>query len=179
MTGAADVPAPHGRRALGVDLGERRIGVAVGDPSLGTASPLTTLGRARTPREDARVLSRLAAEQQAGELVVGLPLNTDGSEGPQAEVTRAWAAAVAAESGLPLRFHDERLTSERAERRIGGAARGRSGGPPTAAQREAHRARIDREAAALILQDYFDGRSAAAAQETTTTSRTGPNEDSR
>jgi RNase H-fold protein (predicted Holliday junction resolvase) len=80
----------------------------------------------------------------------------DGSEGTQAALTREWAEAVAAVTGLPLRLRDERLTSQRAERRIGGLARGRSGGPPGPAQREAFRARIDREAAALILQDDFD-----------------------
>lgn len=148
-------------RLLAVDLGERRIGIAVGDAGTRTAVPLTTLSRAPTPAHDARVLARLAAEQRAGCLIVGLPFNDDGSEGPQAAATRDWAAVVAAESGLPLRFHDERLTSQRAERRIGGPARGRSGGPPGHAQREAHRARIDREAAALILQDYFDSMAAA------------------
>jgi putative transcription antitermination factor YqgF len=85
-----------------------------------------------------------------------MPLNADGSEGPQAARTREWAVAVAAATGLPLRFRDERFTSMRAEQRIGGPARGRSGGPPSAAQRDAHRARIDREAAALILQDDLD-----------------------
>ena len=63
---------------------------------------------------------------------------------------------MASATGLPLRLRYERLTSQRAERRIGGMARGRSGGPPSPAQREAFRARIDREAAALILQDDFD-----------------------
>jgi RNase H-fold protein (predicted Holliday junction resolvase) len=80
----------------------------------------------------------------------------DGGEGPQATRTRQWAEAVASATGLSLWFRDERLTSERAERRIGGAGRGRSGGPPSAAQREAYRARVDREAAALILQDELD-----------------------
>jgi putative pre-16S rRNA nuclease len=141
---------------LGIDLGERRIGIAVGNSRLRSATPLTTLGRNKSPHDDARVLARLAGEQNAGALVVGLPLNTDGSEGPQALRTREWAAAVAEVTGLPLRFRDERLTSVRAEERIGSRARGRSGGPPTAAQREALRARIDREAAALILQDDFD-----------------------
>jgi putative Holliday junction resolvase len=148
-------------RVLGADLGERRIGIAVGEPRTGVVTPLRTLSRARDPREDARVLARLAAELRAGELVVGLPLNADGSEGPQALGTREWAAVVAVESGLRLRFRDERLTSQRAERRIGGPARGRSGGPPSAARRDAHRARIDREAAALILQDEFDARAGA------------------
>ncbi len=80
----------------------------------------------------------------------------NGGEGLQATRTREWAVAVADATGLALRFRDERLSSERAEHRIGRAARGRSGGPPTAAQRDAHRARIDREAAAVILQDELD-----------------------
>jgi putative Holliday junction resolvase len=170
-------------RVLGVDLGERRIGIAVGDARTGAVTPLRTLARARDPQEDARVLARLATEQRAGDLVVGLPLNADGSEGPQALGTREWAAAVAGESGLRLRFRDERLTSQRAERRIGGPARGRSGGPPSAARREAHRARIDREAAALILQDEFDARAeaptGAEAGGAATTPRQEPGEQDR
>jgi len=80
----------------------------------------------------------------------------DGGEGLQATRTREWAEAVGEATGLTLRFRDERLTSERAERRIGPPGRGRSGGPPSAAQRDAYRARVDREAAALILQDEMD-----------------------
>ena len=144
------------RRVLGIDLGARRVGVALGDLDSRTAAPFTTLGRGRNVAEDAAAISRLAREQGAGALVVGLPLDMDGGEGAQAALTREWAEAVAAATGLPLRLRDERLTSERAERRIGGPGRGRSGGPPSGAQREAHRARIDREAAALILQDDLD-----------------------
>jgi putative Holliday junction resolvase len=150
-------PATDGpRRIVGIDLGERRIGIAIGELATRTASPFATLGRAKTVAEDAAALSNLAAEQRADALVVGLPLNMDGSEGPQAVRTREWAEAVSAACGLPLSYRDERLTSERAERRIGPAGRGRSGGPPSAAQRESYRARVDREAAALILQDDFD-----------------------
>jgi putative Holliday junction resolvase len=105
---------------------------------------------------DSRAVARLAAEHEVEALIVGLPLNMDGSEGHQAARTREWAALVAEFTGLPLRLRDERLTSERAERRIGQQARGKSGGPPSAARRDARRARIDREAAALILQDELD-----------------------
>ncbi|HEX7491777.1 MAG TPA: Holliday junction resolvase RuvX [Candidatus Limnocylindrales bacterium] len=156
MTGNSEVDRSPSRRVVGVDLGERRIGIAIGDLDAGTAIPFRTLGRSRHVADDAVVLARLAAEQGAGELVVGLPLDMDGSEGPQAMKTREWAEAVAVASGLPLRFRDERLTSVRAERRIGSAGRGRSGGPPSHAQLEAYRARVDREAAALILQDDMD-----------------------
>ena len=151
-----DPAARRPRRVVGIDLGERRIGVALGDVETRTTSPFATLRRSKSAAEDAAILSRLAAEQGAEALVVGLPLNMDGSEGLQATRTRAWAEAVAAACGLPLRYRDERLTSERAERRVGTAGRGRSGGPPSAAQRDAHRARIDREDAALILQDDLD-----------------------
>ena len=145
---------PH--RIVGIDLGERRIGIAIGDVETRTASPYATLSRSKTVAQDAVAVSNLAAEQGAEALVVGLPLNMDGTEGPQAARTREWAEAVSAASGLPLSYRDERLTSERAERRIGPAGRGRSGGPPSPAQREAYRARVDREAAALILQDDLD-----------------------
>jgi putative holliday junction resolvase len=149
---------------LGIDLGGRRVGVAVGDLEARIATPFGTLSRGRNVAEDAATIARLAAEQDAGALVVGLPLDMDGGEGPQAILTREWAEAVSAATGLPLRLRDERLTSERAERRIGTAGRGRSGGPPSAAQREAHRARIDREAAALILQDDLDAMTSEDAE---------------
>jgi putative Holliday junction resolvase len=153
-------------RVLGIDLGERRIGVALGDLELGTATPLVTLSRAKTIQGDVRTLARLAAEQRAQALVVGLPLDKDGTEGAQAKLTREWAVAVASATGMPLRFRDERLSSVRAEERIGSPARGRSGGPPSASQRNAHRARIDREAAALILQDDLDATRADEADRT-------------
>jgi putative Holliday junction resolvase len=144
------------RRILGIDLGDRRIGVALGDMETRTATPLTTLRRAKTVAADARTLARLAAEQRVEALIVGLPLEMSGSEGPQAARTREWAGLVAETTGLPVRFRDERLSSVRAEGRLGKPARGRSGGPPTAAQREAQRRRVDREAATLILQDELD-----------------------
>jgi putative pre-16S rRNA nuclease len=146
-------------RILGVDLGERRIGIAVADGDGGRALPLTTLRRAETPDADAAAIARLAGEQAAGEIVVGLPLNADGSSGGQARITREWVAAVAPHlAGLSITLRDERLTSHLAEERLGPMKRGRSGGPPSRAQRDAHRARVDREAAAIILQDELDAR---------------------
>lgn len=163
MSGRVEGTGPG--RVLGLDVGERRIGVALGDLAARTAAPLATLARARTIAEDARVIARLAAEHRAGALVVGLPLDMSGTEGQQALRTREWAEAVAAATGLPVRYRDERLSSERAERRIGPAARGRAGGPPTAAQRDSRRARIDREAAAVILQDEMDDMTARGEDE--------------
>jgi putative Holliday junction resolvase len=144
-------------RILGVDLGERRIGLAIADPD-GRARPLVTLRRGRDVIADVAALRAVIDENRVRELVVGLPLDLDGGEGPQARLTRAWAADVAGALDLPVVLRDERLTSHLAESRIGPMPRGRSGGPPTATQRERHRARIDREAAAIILQDELDAR---------------------
>ena len=94
---------------------------------------------------------------------MGLPLEASGTEGPQSALTRAWAADFEQEIGLPVAFRDERLTSHLAEQRLGPMKRGRSGGPPTSTQRRAYRERVDREAAAIILQDELDAREAAAA----------------
>jgi putative holliday junction resolvase len=141
---------------LGLDVGERRIGVALA-PAGGGARPLLTLARS-TPERDAAALRTLAAEHAVAELVVGLPLDASGGIGPQAAVTREWAAAVAPLVGLPIAWRDERHTSQGAEARIGGAPRGRSGGAPSPAARRAHRARVDREAAAAILQAELDDR---------------------
>ncbi len=148
-------------RILGLDLGERRIGVAVADPD-GAANPLTTLPRGRDVAADAAAILRLAFEQDAAELVVGLPLEASGVEGSQARVTRAWVEAVSTLVPLPVTLRDERYSSHLAEGRLGPMKRGRSGGPPSKAQRDAHRARVDREAAAIILQDELDARSRAS-----------------
>jgi putative Holliday junction resolvase len=150
-------------RLLAIDLGERRIGLAIADTETGSVRPLTTIRRADAAR-DAATLARLAREQGTAELVVGLPLNADGSEGDQARRTRDWAASVAAVIGLPLVWRDERLTSERAETLAGRPSRGRAGGPPSAAARAAYRARIDRLAAAGIAQAELDARAAAGAR---------------
>jgi putative Holliday junction resolvase len=149
-------------RILGLDLGARRIGLAIAEASGGGARPLSTLPRGRTLAADVAALRELAVRNEVAELVVGLPIDMSGAEGRQAAATRAWAEAVAAGVGLPLTMRDERLSSDVAERRVGPAKRGRSGGPPSRVQRDAHRARIDREAAAVILQDELDARAEAA-----------------
>ena len=149
-------------RLLAIDVGERRIGLALADTDTGSVKPLTTIRRADAAH-DANTLTRLAREQGAVELIVGLPLNADGSEGEQARRTREWAASIAAAVGLPLSWRDERLTSERAETLAGRPSRGRSGGPPSPVARAAYRARIDRLAAAGIAQAELDARAAATA----------------
>ena len=144
-------------RLLGIDLGERRIGIAIADSTTGEIRPLTTLHRS-TPVRDGASIGRLAAEQHAHEIVIGLPLMLDGSVGEQASATRDWARQALADSPLPIRWRDERLTTERAIGRVGKPARGAAGGPPSAAARRAYRARLDREAAAYILQAELDER---------------------
>jgi putative Holliday junction resolvase len=147
-------------RLLGLDLGERRIGIALAE-SDGPALPLVTLRRDRTPGVDAAAIQRLIDQHAVGELIVGLPLEANGSEGPQVAITRTWVEAVAPLlNGVTVGFRDERLSSHVAEGRLGPMKRGRSGGPPSAAQREAYRGRLDREAAAVILQDELDARAA-------------------
>jgi putative holliday junction resolvase len=149
-------------RLLGIDLGERRIGLAVADTGSGALKPLATISRADATR-DSQTLARVCAEQRIDELVIGLPLNMDGTEGPQARLTRDWSASVAISLNLPIAWRDERLTSERAEAAMERAPRGRAGGPPSGAARNTRRQRIDREAAAGILQAELDARSSQAA----------------
>jgi RNase H-fold protein (predicted Holliday junction resolvase) len=91
-------------------------------------------------------------------VVLGLPLEASGSEGTMAALTRSWAAELAVATGWRVAFRDELLSSHRAEQRLGPMKRGRSGGPPTPSQRRAWRERVDREAAAIILQDELDAR---------------------
>lgn len=148
-------------RLLAIDLGERRIGLAVADSASGSVRPLATIRRSGDER-DGRTIARLIDEQRVDELVIGLPLNMDGSEGEQAARTRAWAATQAEVCGVPISWRDERLTSEIAEQQAGPPARGRSGGPPSPVARAARRARIDRLAAVAIAQGEIDARAATA-----------------
>ena len=149
-------------RLLGIDLGERRIGLAIAETDRDPARPLATLNRSADVDRDAAALAEVIAAQAVVELVVGLPIDASGDEGSQALVTRAWASAIGERVALPISFRDERLSSHLAERRLGAMKRGRSGGPPSKTQRDAYRARVDREAAAIILQDELDARAATA-----------------
>lgn len=135
------------RRVLGIDYGRRRIGLAVGDVQLRIASPLDTLEATGRAADDARrVLDRARAEQ-ASLLVVGLPLNMDGSVGRQAELTRAFIAALRAAGAEHVVEADERLSSYAADEAM------RAAGLP---RRRRKAGRRDRLAAQAILQGYFD-----------------------
>ena len=145
---------------LGIDLGERRIGLAIADVDGLSARPLMTVNRARSlaPADDAATLQRVVTEQRVTELVVGLPLDANGDRGPMAESASTWAAAISVRLNLPVALRDERYTSHLAEQRLGPMPRGRAGGPPSKMQRDRYRERVDREAAAIILQDELDAR---------------------
>jgi putative holliday junction resolvase len=145
-------------RLLGIDLGERRIGLALADDDGSAARPHSTIRRGRDLEADAGAVRAVVEAEGVDALVVGLPLEASGVEGPQATLTRVWAESVGERLGLPLTFRDERLSSHLAETRLGPMKRGRSGGPPSKTQRDAYRARVDREAAAIILQDELDTR---------------------
>lgn len=149
-----------GGRILGIDLGQRRVGLAIADADGFSGRPLATVNRAASlaPADDAATLARFVTEQGIAELVVGLPLEASGDHGPMAEAAVTWANAVAELLGLPVTMRDERLSSHLAESRLGPMPRGRSGGPPSRTQRDRYREKVDREAAAIILQDELDAR---------------------
>ena len=130
---------------LGLDLGEKTIGIAVCDPERKVAAPVETIRRRKfTP--DAERLATLAAERQAVGLVFGLPLNMDGSEGPRAQSTRAFARNLARILPLPVAFWDERLSTAAMERDLIALDTSR-----------AKRAeKIDEMAATFILQGAID-----------------------
>ena len=106
---------PTGKRLLGLDLGSKTIGLAICDSSFAIASPLETLRR-RKFTLDAINLEALIAERDVGGLVLGLPRNMDGSEGPRAQSTRQFAANLLGRSDIPIAFWDERLSTVAVER---------------------------------------------------------------
>jgi putative Holliday junction resolvase len=132
-------------RYLGVDVGRARIGLALADDVLRTARPLRAVAR----RDEAATLADIAAsarEYEVERLVVGLPLNMDGSEGPSARHARAFADRLSAALGIPAVLHDERLSTFEAETRL--RDQGFSG--------KDRRSRVDAEAAAVILQGWLE-----------------------
>ena len=107
-------------RVLALDYGSARCGVAISDPTGTLATPLQAVERP-DGRRGFGYLTRLVAERGADRVVVGLPLTLAGEEGAQAEVTRAFAARLAAAIAVPVDLHDERLTTRQAERTGGDA----------------------------------------------------------
>jgi putative Holliday junction resolvase len=140
---AAAIPRHH--RLAALDLGEKTIGIAIGDPGHKVASPLTTIRRSKFTK-DATELLRIMDERQIAGLIIGLPLNMDGSEGPRCQSVRQFATNLAAIRDLPIAFWDERLSTMAVTRDMIGMDMSR-----------AKRAKVvDQSAAAFILQGALD-----------------------
>ncbi|MEM6483266.1 MAG: Holliday junction resolvase RuvX [Pseudomonadota bacterium] len=136
---------PAHRPLLGLDLGTKTIGVALSDALLSTATPVEVIARKKFTA-DATMLLGLAADRQAAGVVLGLPFNMDGSEGPRCQSTRAFARNLAARTDLPITFWDERLSTVAAERALIEAD----------LTRKRRSEVIDSVAAAYILQGALD-----------------------
>ncbi|MDP6567920.1 MAG: Holliday junction resolvase RuvX [Alphaproteobacteria bacterium] len=108
---------PQGRRLIGLDLGSKTIGLALSDTTWRIASALETIRRRKFSLDAERLLA-LADEHQVGGLVLGLPINMDGSEGSRCQSTRAFAANLLAKRDLPIAFQDERLSTAAVERML-------------------------------------------------------------
>ncbi len=133
------------QRLIGVDLGTKTIGLALSDLGRGIATPLETIKRSKFTVDAQRFLN-LCKEHAVAGMVIGLPLNMDGSEGPRVQSTRAFTRNIAALTDIPMTFWDERLSTAAVTRTLIEADRSR-----------ARRAElVDKMAAAYILQGYLD-----------------------
>jgi putative holliday junction resolvase len=130
---------------IGLDLGTKTIGVASSDPDRKLATGVETIARTKFAADAARVLA-LAAERNACGFVLGLPVNMDGSEGPRAQSTRAFARNFAKLTELPIALWDERLSTAAVERGLIEADM----------RRDKRKEVIDQHAAAYILQGVLD-----------------------
>jgi putative Holliday junction resolvase len=136
---------PERGALIGLDLGSKTIGVAASDPDRRVAAPVETISRKRFALDVQRILE-LAGERRAAGLVLGLPVNMDGSEGPRAQSTRAFARNLARLTELPIALWDERLSTAAVERALIAAD----------ASRAARKNVIDQHAAAYVLQGALD-----------------------
>ena len=130
---------------IGLDLGTKTIGVAVSDTILSVATPIKTIKRKKFSTDADQLLEIISIKNCCG-VVVGLPKNMDGSEGPRAQSTRAFARNFSAKTQLPITFWDERLSTVAAEKALLEA--------DTTRKRRAEV--IDQVAAAYILQGFLD-----------------------
>ena len=133
-------------RFLGIDHGARRIGLAYGD-DIGVATPLPAIASRDKAKQWAEIKEILKA-RRITEVVVGHPLNMDGSSGPKAQEVEAFASSIRAQFNLPVHLVDERLSSYEAESTI----------PPSKRRAVRGTGIIDSRAATIILQDYLNGR---------------------
>lgn len=136
---------PANGKILGLDLGTKTIGVAVSDGMRYSASPLETIKRTKFT-QDAQRIVELVAENSAVALILGLPLNMDGTEGPRAQSTRAFARNLAQKLDLPIAFWDERLSTSAVTRMMIEAD----------LRRDRRAEVVDKLAASYILQGALD-----------------------
>jgi putative Holliday junction resolvase len=136
-------------RYLGLDVGRARIGLSLADDVLRTARAHLTVPR-RGDASELDAIAEVVRQFEVTRAVVGLPLNMDGTEGGSARMARAFASSLASRLGLPVEFHDERLSTFEASTRL------RDQGVSARDQK----ALIDAEAAAVILQGWLDRRTA-------------------
>ena len=134
-----------GKRLMGLDLGEKTIGMALSDTSLTIATPLETRKRGKFSHDAAAIMGLMAKHGVAG-LVVGLPLNMDGSDGPSAQSARAFARNFSARSQFPVLLWDERLSTAAVTRTLIDAD----------SSRKRRAEVVDKMAAAYILQGALD-----------------------
>jgi putative Holliday junction resolvase len=134
-----------GQRLVGLDLGTKTIGIAISDLSFSIATPVRTLARTKFGKDSQSLLAYFLAESVGG-IVLGLPINMDGSEGPRAQATRAFAHNLGKLTPIPIVFCDERLSTQAVERTLLEA--------DTSRKRRAEV--IDKLAAAYILQMALD-----------------------
>lgn len=135
----------HGKRLLGLDLGTKTIGVSLSDVTRTIASPFETIARSKFKADAARLME-IAAEHDVGGFVLGLPRNLDGSEGPRAQATRAFARNLNRVLPLPILLWDERWSTMAAERMLIAAD----------SSRKRRGEVIDKVAATIILQSALD-----------------------
>jgi len=136
---------PQTSRLMGLDLGTKTIGIATSDRSRQIATPITTITRTKFTK-DATELMAIATKENVGVLVLGLPINMDGTEGPRAQATRAFARNLAKLTPLAIVFWDERLSTAAVERMLIDAD----------ASRATRDKVVDKLAAAWILQAALD-----------------------
>lgn len=133
-------------RLLGFDLGDARIGVALSDTMRTIASPLLMLPRSKKFSDLMREIEELVKKHQVGGIVIGLPLNMDGSEGPRVQSTRAFANNLSKHLDIPIHFWDERMSTMAVARTL----------EESGISHTSRKEHVDKMAASYILQGYLD-----------------------
>lgn len=137
---------PTGKRLMGLDVGDKTVGVAVSDTLLMTASPIEVIRRSKFTADAEKLIALIRSREAAG-IIIGLPVNMDGSEGPRCQSVRQFATNLLEKINLPVAFWDERLSTAAVERML-------------VDEMDVSRARrrevVDKAAAAYILQGALE-----------------------